>query len=138
MKTRTAFQNGNRFETVLPEADKKLWFRMLIGEDEAQLAKVQRNRRDVDLLDVLNLRIVEIEGVDPKERKRFINDLSMGDADFLLDEFYRVDCGPETAIEIECPHCLAVQEIELPFESTFLMPGRGRALRRGRGSSFPR
>ncbi len=130
------FQDGNRFATLLPEADRRVHFRMLLGEDEAKLGKLKRGTEDLDLFDLLSLRVVEIDGVDPKDKKRFIDDLSMGDADFLLDEFDRVDCGIDTGIDIECPSCFAVQEIELPFASTFFMPGKGRARRRGRGSSF--
>ena len=58
--------------------------------------------------------------------RHIIDDLTMSDADFLMSEFERVDCGIDTAIEIECPSCWAVQEIELPFGKTFFMPGRTR------------
>ena len=59
------------------------------------------------------------------------------DADFLVDEFDRVDCGVDTGIEIECPECFATQEVDLPFDRTFFMPGKERAARRrGRTSSF--
>ena len=63
----------------------------------------------------------------------------MRDADFLVDEFDRVDCGVDTAIEIECPECFATQDVELPFDRTFFMPGKERtARRRDRSTSFPR
>ena len=71
-----------------------------------------------------DLRIVEIEGVPKREKRTVIDDLAMSDANLLMGEFERVDCGVDTAIEIECPHCFAVQEIELPFGKTFFMPGR--------------
>ena len=60
----------------------------------------------------------------------FIEELTMRDADFLVDEFDRVDCGVDTAIEIECPDCYGLQEIELPFDQGFFMPGKGRTARR--------
>ncbi|MCD6499546.1 MAG: hypothetical protein J7M25_14735 [Deltaproteobacteria bacterium] len=79
----------------------------------------------------------EVESVEAHERRKFIEELTMRDADFLVDEFDRVDCGVDTAIEIECPECFASQEIDLPFERTFFMPGRERAARRrDLGSSF--
>jgi len=63
---------------------------------------------------------------------------SMRDADFLVDEFDRVDCGVDTTLEIECPECFATQEVDLPFDRTFFMPGRERtARRRDRSTSFP-
>ncbi|MCP4675067.1 MAG: hypothetical protein GY854_06100 [Deltaproteobacteria bacterium] len=135
-ENREVFQNGNRFEMTLPEADTRLWFKMLLGKDEGKLAKKRRGPEELDLSDLLSFRIVEIEGVDKKEKRRFIDDLSMSDADFLMDEFDRVDCGIDTAIEIECPQCMAVQEVELPFEQTFFMPGKRRMARRGRSDSF--
>ena len=77
------------------------------------------------------------QGVEVCDQRKFIKDLTMRDADFLVDEFDRVDCGVDTTIEIECPECFATQEIDLPFERTFFMPGRERmARRRDRSSSF--
>lgn len=124
------FINGNRFETVLPESGAKLWFRMLIGEDDAKLARLRQKNGELDLGDLLNFRIVEIEGVDSRDKRKFIDDLTLGDADFLVDEFYRTDCGLDTSIEIECPTCGVTQEIELPFGPTFFMPGNRRRTKR--------
>jgi hypothetical protein len=53
-----------------------------------------------------------------------------------VEEFDRVDCGVETDIEIECPECFSVQELELPFEKTFFMPGNARARRRRRAEGM--
>ena len=80
--------------------------------------------------------MLEVEGVEPKGKRQFLEDLSMRDADFLVDEFDRVDCGVDTTIEIECPECLQTQEVELPFDRGFFLPGRERtARRRARSSS---
>ena len=134
-----SFAEGNRFEASLPNAGVRLWFKLLTGVDERKLPQLRRQAGDRVLSAMLGLRILEIEGVEPREKRAFLEDLSMRDADFLVDEFDRVDCGVETGIEIECPDCLAVQEIELPFDQGFLMPGRGRtARRRGRISSSHR
>jgi hypothetical protein len=135
-ESRLALANGNRFETVLPNADKRLWFRLLTGADERRLPQLRRNAGDRLLSAMLALRIVEIEGVDARDKKRFIEDLTMRDADFLVDEFDRVDCGVDTTIEVECPECFAVQEVELPFDQTFFMPGKARTARRRGRTSF--
>jgi len=129
-ESRAAFLDGNRFETTLPEAGKKVWFSLATGELERRLPRVRKSAGDRVLSAMLALRIQEIEGVEPRDRRRFIEDLSLADADFLMDELDRVDCGVETAIEIECPECFSIQEVELPFEQTFFMPGRGRTARR--------
>ena len=137
-ESRRTFLDGNRFETVLPDAGKRVWFRLLTGADERKLPQLRRAAGDRLLSAMLAFRVVEVEGVEPRDKPRFLEDLSMRDADFLVDEFDRVDCGVDTAIEVECPECFAVQEVELPFDRTFFMPGRERAARRrARGSSFP-
>jgi hypothetical protein len=136
-ENKAIFINGNRFETTLPEAETRIVFRMLLGEDEVQLARLRQRSTEIDLFDLIGFRVVEIEDVSPKDKRKFIDDLSVADADFMIDEFDRVDCGVNTAIDIECPVCGAVQEIELPFGSTFLMPGKGRSARKARMHSFP-
>ncbi len=136
-ESRAAFLDGNRFETVLPDAGKRVWFRLLTGADERKLPRLRRTARDRLLSAMLAFRVVEVEGVESRERRRFIEDLSMRDADYLVDEFDRVDCGVDTTIEIECPECFAVQDVDLPFERTFFMPGKKRAARRrDRSASF--
>ena len=122
---------------MLPDAGKRVWFRLLTGADERRLPQLRRSADDKLLSAMLAFRVSEVEGVEARERRKFIEELTMRDADFLVDEFDRVDCGVDTAIEIECPECFASQEIDLPFERTFFMPGRERAARRrDRGSSF--
>lgn len=129
-ESRDAFVKGNRFECILPDSQVKVWFRLLTGADERRLPQVRRNARDRILSAMLAMRVVEIEGVEPRRKRQFIEELSLRDADLLVDEFDRVDCGVETDIEIECPECFTVQELELPFEKTFFMPGKARARRR--------
>jgi len=135
-ESRAAFVDGNRLETLLPDAGVRVWFGLATGEIERRLPRLKRGAGDRVLSSMLALRVHEIEGVEARDKRRFIEELSMRDADFLVDEFDRVDCGVDTNIEIECPECFSVQEVDLPFEQTFFMPGRARASRRrGRTSS---
>ena len=137
-ESRAAFLAGNRFETRLPDAGKRAWFRLLTGADERKLPAIRKNAADRMLSAMLAFRVVEVEGVDERERRRFLEDVTMRDADFLVDEFDRVDCGVDTTIEIECQECFACQEVQLPFDQTFFMPGKGRtARRRDRSGSSP-
>ena len=135
-ESRAVFQNGNRFETTLPEAGVKVWFKLLVGADEVKLARLTASNLDFGFLNILNYRIVEIDSVDPKDKRQFIEDLSMADADFLLSEFDRADCGVDSVFEIECRTCGVTQEVELPFDRTFLAPGRRNTGRRGLGNSY--
>ncbi|MEO1338046.1 MAG: hypothetical protein AAFV29_20545 [Myxococcota bacterium] len=131
----TAFLNGNRFECVLPDAGKNVWFRLLTGADEKKLPQLRRNAADRLLSAMLGFRVAEIEGVEARDKKRFIEDLSLRDADFLVDAFDRADCGVDTTIDIECSECFAAQEVELPFDQSFFMPGQQRTKRRRDRSS---
>lgn len=136
-ESRAAFVAGNRFETTLPDSGKRLRFRLLTGDDERKLPALQRSAPDKLLSAVLAYRVLDIDGVEPKAKRQFLEDLSMRDADFLVDEFDRVDCGVDTTIEIECPECFATQEVDLPFDKGFFLPGRDRTARRkARSSSF--
>jgi hypothetical protein len=135
-ESRAAFAAANRFATTLPDAGRRVTFKLLTGEDERELPALQRATPDRVLSAVLTFRVLEVEGVDAKGKRQFLEDLSMRDADFLVDEFDRVDCGVDTTIEIECPECLQTQEVELPFDRGFFLPGRERtARRRARSSS---
>jgi len=138
--SRAAFLAGNRFETLLPDAGRRAWFRLLTGADERRLPQVRRDAAGDVLSSMLAFRVVDVDGVEAKDRRAFLADLSLRDADFLIDEFDRVDCGVETAIEVECPECLHVQAVELPFDRSFFLPGKGRTARkraRSGGSSRP-
>jgi len=129
-ESRAAFIAGNRFETTLPDAGKRVGFKLLTGDDERKLPGLQRSAPDRLLSSVLAYRVLDIEGVDPKDKRQFLEDLTLRDADFLVDEFDRVDCGVDTTIEVECPECQETQEVDLPFDSAFFLPGKERTARR--------
>lgn len=134
-QSRAALVGGNRFEATLPDAGKAVRYQLLTGEDERKLPALQRASPDRLLSAVLAYRVLEIAGVEPKAKRGFLEDLSLRDADFLVDEFDRVDCGVDTTIEIECPECFQTQEVELPFDKGFFLPGRARTERRKARSS---
>lgn len=137
-ESRAAFLAGNRFETKLPKSGKRLWFRLLIGDEERKLPTIQRNNPERALSAGLAFRIVEIEGAETRDKRKFLDELEMPDADFLLSEFERVDCGIDTSIDVECQSCFATQEVELPFDIGFFLPGRNQAAkRRARSESSP-
>ena len=121
-ESRTAFLNGNRFETILPEANRKATFGLLTGSDERRLATLRRAASDRPITTMLGFRLAAIEGVEAPDKQKFIENLGMADVSFLLTEFDRVDCGVETDIEVECPECQGVTRVELPFEKSFFLP----------------
>ena len=121
-ESRKLFLSGNRFETVLPQANRKVTFKLLTGADERRMAKLRKSASEQPLATLLNYRLESIEGVEPGDKENFIEDLGMADVSFLLGEFERVDCGVETQIEIECPECQGVMTIDLPFDRSFFLP----------------
>jgi len=121
-EAKATFQNGNRFETCMVRKDRKVWFRLLTGADEARAATLRRQGRENLLLEAVALRILEIEGVADKDKRQFLEDVELADLTALLDAFERVDGGIETSIEVECPVCQGIQDVELPFERGFFFP----------------
>jgi hypothetical protein len=119
---RAAFRDGNRLETELPRDGRKVWFRLMTGADEVRAATALRTGRDGALLTALAMRIVEIDGVKAEDKRRFLEDMELADAAALLDRFDEADGGVETSIEVECPACGAVQDLQLPFERGFFLP----------------
>ena len=136
-ESRESFRGGNRFETRLPACGKRVWFRLAVGADERRFAKVRQSNRDRLWSAMLSLRVLEIEGVKDTDRRRCIEDLDIGDAEHLRAEFDRVDCGVDTTIEIECPECLTVQDVDLPFDQRFFL-GKQKTGRGEPAASFPR
>ncbi|WP_434345732.1 hypothetical protein ACN6A1_27775 [Myxococcus virescens] len=137
-ESRAAFMAGNRFETTLPDAGTRVRFKLLTGEDERRLPQLQRAAPEKLLSSVLAYRVQDVDGVDARDKRRFLEDLSLRDADFLVDEFDRVDCGVDTTLEVECSECFMRQEVELPFDRGFFLPGQARTTRRReRSTSSP-
>lgn len=125
--SKAAFKAGNRFETALGTG-RKVWFRLMTGADEVRAASALKGRRDDALVTAVALRIVEIEDVAPHDKRRFLDEMEMADVTALLDRFDEADGGVETDIEVECPSCLGVQDVQLPFERGFFLPSsKGKA-----------
>lgn len=122
VESRAAFLAGNRFKTRLPDAGREVWFRLLVGNDERKLPQLRQANREKVLSASLAHRVLEIEGVAEKERRAYLEDLTMGDVRVLLAEVDRVDGGIETSIDIQCTACQAVQAVDLPFQASFLLP----------------
>ena len=123
-ENRERFLAGNRFETVLPDAQTRVAFRLMTGADERKLHRLRKANQEQVLSSLIAFRLVEAEGVESRHLRKWVEDLAMADARFLLDAFEDADCGVETSIEIECPECFTVQRVELPFDQSFFLPTR--------------
>lgn len=116
------FRAGNRFPATIPSMGRPVFFRLQTGETEVQAAKLAKGRREETVTIALASRIIEIEGVHANDKLRFIDNLDMDDHVALIDQMDAADGGLETAIEIECPHCLTVLDAQLPFGKEFWLP----------------
>ena len=94
----------------------------MTGADEQRAAKAIKAGHGGLLQTALLARIVEIEGFPEAERRRLLDEMDLADQVALLDRLDVADGGVETRIEVECPTCLSVQEIGLPFERGFFLP----------------
>jgi len=130
-ESRAALLAGNRFETLLPDAGCRVWFHLLTGNDERRMAQLRKGASERPISTLLHARLDQIEGVEPRDKLKFIEELAMRDVSFLISEFDRVDCGVETEIEIECPECMGSQSVELPFEKGFFLPTKKTGFGRG-------
>jgi hypothetical protein len=130
---RAVFQDGNRFESVIPFTTTKFFFQLQTGANAKRVqARIEAKKhgpkkaqeRQNRLVDVVAGLIVEIDGV-PKKADAvfdFLEELSLGSIDALLPLMQSHDCGVETDIDIECTHCGGAMEISLPFDRAFFTP----------------
>jgi hypothetical protein len=108
--------------TVKTATGKAVTYRLPIGTDEVRAAR-QANG-DGAFLDALGQRIVSIEG-EPSVGA-FLENADFADLLDLLNQMDEHDCGVETTITIDCPHCFATQDVQLPFVRDFFVPTSGR------------
>ena len=112
----------NRFEAKANTGE-KIVFRLLVGADEAKIPEMTEKHPERLLELSLNLKIEEIEGVEPAAKMEWIQNLDLDVLEDLADQFEEVDCGVETAIDIRCHSfaCGAEQEVEVPFGLSYLV-----------------
>jgi hypothetical protein len=123
---------GNRFETTLPGGARKVWFRLLTGDDETKLTRLPQGGVGPQSSARLVLHVLEVEGVEAREKHTFLSTLSYGQRDELLAAFEEQNCGVDTTIDVACSHCGAEQEVDLPFDKGFFAPAQERMRRRRR------
>jgi len=120
------FVRDNKFPTTIQSTGRQCFFRLVTGEIESTAAQRARNRRDEVMTLALTARIVEVVGVDPNDKLRFLDNLDLDDAMGLIADMDAVDGGVETDIEIECPACGSQQQVAIPFGRGFWLPSKQR------------
>ena len=133
-ESRAAFTADNRFETVLPDSGKQIWFRLLTGADERRLPQLRRSAGDKLLSAMLAFRVSEIEGVDARERQGHRG------ADHarrrLPGRRVRPVDAAWTRPSRSVPRVLRLAGDRPPFDRTFFMPAKERTAGAGTGAAL--
>jgi len=122
----------NRFETATSDGT-KVHFRLQTGHDQVKAAKMLREVGDDLMAAALHSRVVEVEGVESRGLKAWIDDLSLGEAQVLVDAFEGADGGVETSFDVYCPKCGYEWEVDLPLDLQRMFAPRRRVRRQRQG-----
>lgn len=115
---RVLAEQGGVFQDVLPDGGLHVSYRLLTGRDEARIAKIRKGANEEALSStLLKARLIELDGRLPTKAE--LEDLSAGDADWLRQEWERVDGGVDSEIEVLCPECREGSRRDLPFGPKF-------------------
>lgn len=129
---REAFENGNRLSTEI-EVDgvlRKITFHLLTGEDEKRMSKIGTQTPDRQVTMSLAQRIDEISDVHKNDKVRWLEALDLDVLSELVEKLDEHDCGVETTIERECPHCQNIMDVIIPLGGQeFFLPKRKKAAR---------
>ena len=112
--------SDRRFQITLPVCGEVLNARLLTGKEEKQMREIKKDHPEMLMSYLMMIRTESIEGMKFKNIKWF-RDLDVEDVDYFKDEYERHDCGVDTSVEMECPHCPAVFDMEVPFDANFFL-----------------
>lgn len=122
----------NRFDAKTADGSAVV-FKLMTGHDQHTSAKMLREVGNDIMAAALHARIMEVDGVEPSALKEWINDLSLGDAQVLIDAFEEADGGIETSFDVYCPKCDYEWEVDLPLDLQRMFSPRRRVRRRRQG-----
>ena len=117
---REGFKEGNEFQTEVPDTGEIVTFKLPLHGDTRKAAKQRANNRDQLMTLALRTRIKSVEGVE--NLREYIENLSLSQANELIEQFDEADVGLDTDIEVECPNCGSIHEVSLPLDREFFFP----------------
>jgi hypothetical protein len=121
-------RSGEPFETALEDGT-QVTFRLPTVDAVRKVHKQWGRSPDKRVTIGLAARIVEIEGVQNNDLRTFIEDMDLGEMSELIRKMDDADSGVESEVEVECTHCGALQEVELPLGREFWLPQMSRRSR---------
>jgi hypothetical protein len=127
------FAEGKPFECTID--GHVVTFSLADGRTEERLEKLHKQHPGRPMACTLRSRIVDVEGVDRRdimdwldgnngESKQF-DGLGGQECEDLRDAMDLHECGIDTEVLMECPHCGREAYIDVPFDSGFLLPSKG-------------
>lgn len=119
--TLAQLRTQNEFTAVLVDG-RTVRFHLQTGAGEISSSQAMHRQPTARITASLLGRIDAIDAVDKPFLRGAIQDLDMGEAISLIEQFDAVDGGVETAINVNCKHCGADQVIELPLGKSFWVP----------------
>lgn len=122
-------EGANLFEFKLPMTKKKVRFKFLTGENEAEITVMMERRKkqgmESDALVTTRLQhsIVAIEGVTDRNKiNQFIRNMPARDSLALRKHIDAAEPGIDMKSWMTCPHCLEHSEVRLPMGASFFWP----------------
>ncbi|MCP4568960.1 MAG: hypothetical protein GY841_15400 [FCB group bacterium] len=117
---RDAFKRGVPFEGKL--RDRLIKWRLLYGEDEAQIERIAQNNPNANTSDLtFNMKIVEVEGMHRNDVDAWLK--TLGDERIeLQDMMAEASAGVDLVVDAQCPWCDCVQDATIPFDLEFWIP----------------
>lgn len=115
------YKAHNTFQTDLD--GETVFFKLMTGDDELEVIKLYDLAPDMQATTSLMQRIIKIKGRDgsmiddSNDIREWAQNLSFGATRDLIDLMDEVDGGVETAIEIRCPKCGNIEDIQLPLDA---------------------
>lgn len=121
------FAKGNRFEAEMPGTNAPFVFKLRTGAEAKKLASYLQAKKNGSkrmqermnpLVDSVANAIVGIEGLKlntQDARFDYLESLSMGDFQALVELMQSHDCGVDTDVDVKCTKCGSEQTLSLPF-----------------------
>lgn len=133
-ESRAEFKTANRFETTL--GDQTIFFRLLVGENEKEAQKAADMSPNALATTAIAQRVIGFRGpgqttttTDGNDIAAWAKRLGVSNTLELISNMDKADGGVETEIEIQCPFCGHIMDVDVPFDSgAFWVPRKKKSL----------
>ena len=123
-------EKGNNFVITLPKTEVQVEVRMLLGEDERNLAeaaamKRKHNLPESPLTDQFRAIIISVNGnTDPAYINSFIEAVPAKDSRFLRSVYEKIVPDIDMSQQFSCNNCGYDTAMEVPLSAGFFWPGQ--------------